>query len=120
MISDALQLRTYTRALASRTRLRVLRLVAERGELSVAELSRLVGLSRPLASWHLRRLQRAGLVRQRRQGRKMHYSLDGPRLLARQSELNNHMEQLVASANGADIAATAPSISKSPENRQRG
>ena len=89
-------LRSYTRALASGTRLRILGVLADRGELGVAELSRYVGLSQPLMSWHLRRLRSAGLVQARRYGREVRYSLDVERLLEAHHELTAYVQQLGA------------------------
>ncbi len=119
MAAEVIQLRSYTRALASRTRLHILALLSERSELGAAEISMLAGLSRPLASWHLRRLRRAGLVRQRRQGREVRYSLDAARLLARQSELTDHVEKLVASANGAESTANSATTAAPHERKVR-
>ena len=58
-----------------RTRLRMLAILAE-GEAYVAELRARLGLSRPLASFHLARLREAGLVRTRRAGWRVYYRLD--------------------------------------------
>ncbi|MGH2445037.1 MAG: ArsR/SmtB family transcription factor [Candidatus Limnocylindria bacterium] len=66
---DLRRLRTLYRALGDETRLRVIGLLAEIGPMPVNELSRRVGLSQPLISWHLRILRVAGLIQTRRQGR---------------------------------------------------
>ena len=89
-------MRAYTRALASRTRLLTLDELASTDEVDVSELSRRVGVSQPLMSWHLRRLRRAGLVRARRQGRRVLYSLDRPTLGARQAALTSLIDDLTA------------------------
>lgn len=97
MKADLAAMRAYTRALASRTRLMTLDELASADELDVSELSRRVGVSQPLMSWHLRRLRRAGLVRARRQGRRMLYALDRPTLSARHAALSNLIDDLTAS-----------------------
>ncbi len=97
MNADLAAMRAYTRALASRTRLMTLDELASADELDVSELSRRVGVSQPLMSWHLRRLRRAGLVRARRQGRRMLYALDRPTLSARHAALSNLIDDLTAS-----------------------
>ena len=94
---DLAAMRAYTRALASRTRLLTLDALASTDELDVSELSRRVGVSQPLMSWHLRRLRRAGLVRARRQGRRVLYALDRPTLGARHAALTNLIDDLTAS-----------------------
>jgi DNA-binding transcriptional ArsR family regulator len=56
------------KALADVNRLRIVRRLAQ-GEATVTELVAQVGLSQPLASWHVGRLRAAGLVMTRRSGR---------------------------------------------------
>ncbi|MCY3895156.1 MAG: metalloregulator ArsR/SmtB family transcription factor [Chloroflexi bacterium] len=103
---DLATMRAYTRALASRTRLLTLDELASVEELDVSELSRRVGVSQPLMSWHLRRLRRAGLVRARRQGRRALYSLDRPTLSARHAALSNLIDDLTASDTPGSEAET--------------
>lgn len=66
---DLRRLRALYRALGDETRLRVIGLLAEVGPLPVTELSKRVGLSQPLISWHLRILRVAGVIDTQRQGR---------------------------------------------------
>ncbi len=61
------------RLLADATRLRLL-LLLEEHELTVAELTQVTRLAQSRVSTHLSRLQRAGLVRQRRAGSAAYYS----------------------------------------------
>ncbi len=113
--ADLAAMRAYTRALASRTRLVTLDELASADELDVSELSRRVGVSQPLMSWHLRRLRRAGLVRARRQGRRMLYALDRPTLSARHAALSNLIDDLTASGTrvaDAEAAEPAPALAK--------
>jgi DNA-binding transcriptional ArsR family regulator len=63
------------RALADPTRLRALKLIAS-GERSTQELVPLIGISEAGLSKHLRLLARAGLVRARRDGYYVLYSVD--------------------------------------------
>lgn len=65
------------RALADRTRLRLLNLVADK-EICVCYFVEILGMSQPKISRHLAYLRRAGLVAARRQGRWMHYRLLAP------------------------------------------
>jgi len=80
------KLRTYFKALGDVARLQILRHLAHTPELSVSGLARLLHLSQPLVSWHLRRLERVGLIRVRKEGRQRYYSLDWQRLRAYQEE----------------------------------
>ena len=63
------RLRTLYRALGDETRLRMIGLLAEAGPMTVNALSRAVGMSQPLISWHLRILRLARIVDTERQGR---------------------------------------------------
>lgn len=65
------------RALADRTRLRILNLLA-RGELCVCYFVALLDETQPKISRHLAYLRRAGVVRARREGKWVHYSLARP------------------------------------------
>lgn len=68
------QLETVFQALADRTRLRILGLLAE-GELCVCYFVEILGEPQPKISRHLAYLRRAGLVSARREGKWMHYRI---------------------------------------------
>jgi ArsR family transcriptional regulator, arsenate/arsenite/antimonite-responsive transcriptional repressor len=65
------------RALADRTRLRLLNLIADK-EICVCYFVQILRTSQPKISRHLAYLRRAGIVAARRQGRWMHYRLAAP------------------------------------------
>jgi len=67
------------RALGDETRLRALRLIAERPR-STQELAPLVGISEAGLSKHLRQLAQVGVVRTKREGYYVLYSVDADRL----------------------------------------
>lgn len=78
MDPDALTLSSSTelcRLLGDPTRLRLIRLL-EAEELSVAELTKITGLTQSRVSTHLGKLRDARLVRDRRNGTSSYYSLD--------------------------------------------
>ncbi len=62
--------------LADATRRRILVLLMRRGELCVCEITAALGLVQPRVSSHLALLRKAGLVRARREGLWVHYSID--------------------------------------------
>jgi ArsR family transcriptional regulator len=66
------------RALADRTRLRLLNLIADK-EICVCYFVEILKISQPKISRHLAYLRRAGIVAARREGRWMHYRLLAPR-----------------------------------------
>jgi|GEM_PF-3632 len=76
----ALALKPYLQAVADPTRLALLHELGRREEYGVVELSRALGLSQPLTSWHLRILRQAGLVATRRLGRGVFCRLNRERL----------------------------------------
>ena len=65
------------RALSADTRLRVLKLLRA-GDMSAAELQRTLRMPRRTVSYHLGVLQTGGLVRSRREGRRLVYAVAVP------------------------------------------
>lgn len=68
------ELRVIHKALADTTRLRLLQRLSN-GSATVTELTDHVDLSQPLVSWHLRRLELAGVIETKRNGREVICSL---------------------------------------------
>lgn len=68
------------RAMAHPLRLRMLIGLSSKA-CNVSELWRELKISQPLASQHLNRMRRAGLVRAQRQGQEICYHLADPRIL---------------------------------------
>jgi ArsR family transcriptional regulator len=81
------------RALADRTRLRLLNLIADK-EICVCFFVEILGTSQPKISRHLAYLRRAGMVAARRQGRWMHYRLLAPRDAVASAILNETLAHL--------------------------
>lgn len=63
------------KALSDETRLRILKLL-EHGELCVCDIVAALDMSQPKVSFHLNVLKEAGLIRDRKQGKWIHYSID--------------------------------------------
>ncbi len=61
--------------LSDPTRLRILHRLLERGEESVSGLAQVTGVARANVSQHLSRLLAAGMVRRRRVGTSIHYTV---------------------------------------------
>lgn len=70
----------YFRGLGDPTRLRVLRMLEEAGELSAGELVRRLGMPQPTVSTHLGCLRWCGFVATRRQDRSVIYRIADPRV----------------------------------------
>ena len=76
------ELLSLFKALSDETRVRIVKLL-ENGELCVCHLVAAVDMSQPKVSFHLKVLKEAGLVKDRREGKWMHYRLDESDLFRR-------------------------------------
>ena len=94
------ELSRQLRALASRSRLEILQLLAAEEAMTVTELREKVRISQPLLSWHLSILRRAGLVDARKDGRQVYYAInrDGFRQVAQ------NLDDLLGSEPDAEAA----------------
>ncbi len=70
------------KALSDETRLRIIKLL-EHGELCVCDIVAAFDASQPKVSFHLAALKRAGLVKDRKEGKWMHYRIDDADLFKR-------------------------------------
>jgi ArsR family transcriptional regulator, arsenate/arsenite/antimonite-responsive transcriptional repressor len=70
------------KALSDETRLRIVKLL-EHGELCVCDIVAALNVVQPQASFHLGVLKEAGLIKDRRQGKWIHYSLNEADLFRR-------------------------------------
>ena len=64
------------KALGDPTRVRIVEMLAENGEMCVCRIYERLGMSQPAVSYHLATLKHADLVRARRGGQWIHYSLN--------------------------------------------
>ena len=78
-MNDWRELKTMVKALGDVVRLTIVYHLARQEEITVSMLTEKLGLSQPLASWHLRKLRRAGLIHTRRSGRQVYCSLNHAR-----------------------------------------
>ncbi len=84
---------SFYMALADKTRLRVLNLMRD-GEVCVCFFTEVLGDSQPKISRHLAYLRNSGLVRARRDGKWMHYSIVEPETDAGKNVLMNALNWL--------------------------
>ena len=75
------------KALADATRLRILGLLSSR-EMCVCEVMVALDLTQPTASHHLRILENVGLVKDRKEGKWVFYSIGNPKLIKGMRKLN--------------------------------
>ena len=76
------ELSTIFKALSDETRLRIVKLL-EKGELCVCDIVSALDIVQPKASFHLSVLKEAGLIKDRKQGKWIHYSLNEADLFKR-------------------------------------
>ena len=76
------ELVTIFKALSDETRLRIVKLL-DKGELCVCDIVAALDLAQPKVSFHLGVLKDAGLIKDRKQGRWIHYRLDESDLFRR-------------------------------------
>ena len=86
----------FFKALSSRSRILILRLLATRGEISVDELAELLHLASPTVSRHLQLLRLQEVVTVRRDAQSRYYSLNKERLGQRFTEFLNSLTVLTA------------------------
>ncbi|MDP3047525.1 MAG: metalloregulator ArsR/SmtB family transcription factor [Chloroflexota bacterium] len=102
-------------ALSDETRLRILKLLAQR-ELCVCELEAVLGMTQSRVSTNLAVLRNAGLVRDRRDGRWVFYSLDRDTLHQQMTRLTGFLTRggLSDIPEMASEAARWPSLDQQP------
>ncbi|MGQ9461262.1 MAG: ArsR/SmtB family transcription factor [Candidatus Bathyarchaeaceae archaeon] len=76
----------FFKALADETRLRIVKLLGVR-EMCVCEVMVALGLTQPTASHHLGLLENAGLVKNRKEGKWVFYSIADQKLIENMHEL---------------------------------
>ena len=77
----------FFKALADETRLRILKLLEVR-EMCVCEVMVALNLTQPTASHHLGILENVGLVKDRKEGKWVFYSIADPKLIENMNKLN--------------------------------
>ena len=76
------ELVTIFKALSDETRLRIIKLLEE-GELCVCDITAALDMVQPKVSFHLSTLKEAGLIKDRKSGKWIHYSLNEKDLFRR-------------------------------------
>ena len=64
------------KALGDPVRLRIVQMLAEQGEVCVCKIVEAFGMNQPAISHHMAKLKQTGLVRHRKQGQWIYYSLN--------------------------------------------
>ena len=101
-------------ALAEPNRARIIELLGH-GEHCVCDVGGALELSSALVSHHLRVLRAAGLVSERRDGRRVHYALD----VARLARLRAVLVTLLSPTNAAETACASSDCGPTTSRRDR-
>ena len=101
-------------AVAEPTRARIVALLGH-GEHCVCDVGEMLGLSTALVSHHLRTLRAAGLLRERRSGRWVYYSLDLGRLASLRAAITDLLTPTDAATTACLCSDCGPSRSTVPE-----
>ncbi|MGC8861567.1 MAG: ArsR/SmtB family transcription factor [Armatimonadota bacterium] len=91
------------KALGDPTRLRIIELLARNGETCVCRIVEKIGANQPAVSHHMGRLKQAGLVKARRKGQWIYYSLN---LDALQGRALAFLSEIVCLAAASSVRAT--------------
>ena len=76
------ELLSIFKALSDETRLKLLKILAK-GEICVCDLVSVMDTSQPKISFHLNVLKEAGIIKDRKQGKWVHYSISGSDIFRR-------------------------------------
>jgi len=105
---------TIFKALSDETRLRIIKLL-EQGELCVCDITAALDMVQPKVSFHLSALKEAGLIRDRKAGKWIHYSLSDADLFRRML-----MVSVCEKADGALIAEDRKRLSGFLKKKKNG
>lgn len=103
-------------AVAEPTRARIVTLLGH-GEHCVCDVGEMLGLSPALVSHHLRTLRASGLLRERRSGRWVYYSLDLDRLASLRAAVADMLTPTEAATTACRCSDCGPSRTASPQRR---
>lgn len=81
------------KALGDPVRVRIVQMLARNGEMCVCRIMEELSMTQPAVSHHLASLKNAGVVRPRKQGQWVHYSLCRPALSEIDDFLRDVMEE---------------------------
>ena len=99
------------KALGDPIRIRIVEMLAQSGEMCVCKIMAELEMTQPAISHHLAALKHAGLVRPRKQGQWVHYSLCRTMLFdITHGFLHDLLEQLDASPAERDLCKTEDSL----------
>jgi len=102
------------KALSDETRLRIVKLL-EHGELCVCDIVAALNVVQPKASFHLGVLKEAGFIKDRKQGKWIHYSLNEADLFRRML-----MVSVCEKANGSFIEEDQKRLARFLKSRKAG
>ncbi len=112
------ELLSLFKALSDETRLRILKLL-EHGELCVCDITAALDMIQSKVSFHLRALREAGILKDRREGKWMHYRIDDSDIFKRLLILSI-FERIPKEVMNGDIKRLEEFLQKKAEASVRG
>ncbi len=97
------------KALADRTRLRILEMLHKNGEMSVTEIYQRLGRQQNLISHHLACLKNCGLATTRREGKQIYYRLRNKKVLKLFERTDAHVREVLESILACEIVSEGES-----------
>lgn len=94
------------KALGDRTRLRILEMLHDQGEMSVTEIYRRLGKPQNLISHHLACLKNCGLALARKQGQQVYYRLRSKNVLKLFSRADAHVRGILESVLACEVVSS--------------
>jgi DNA-binding transcriptional ArsR family regulator len=80
------------RAFSDTSRVRILSIIVEQ-EMNISQLAELVGVTESAVSHHMRGLRQMRLVRSRRDGKEVYYSVEDPHIIALFQQGVRHVQE---------------------------
>jgi DNA-binding transcriptional ArsR family regulator len=80
------------RAFSDTSRVRILSAIVEK-EVNIAALAKIVGITESAVSHHMRGLRQMRIVRARREGKEVYYSVDDPHIIALFQQGIRHVQE---------------------------
>ncbi|MDR3643387.1 MAG: metalloregulator ArsR/SmtB family transcription factor [Candidatus Doudnabacteria bacterium] len=74
-LKDGTEQRVIFKILADTNRYRIFEMLGKQPQLTVSDMARVLKISLPLASQHLKTLERGGLLQKEKRGQKVYYGL---------------------------------------------
>lgn len=87
------QVTTFLKAIAEENRTKIVTALSRYPELCVCDIANILGISQANASSHLRKLYKVGVIKDRKEGKQVYYSLEDNHVQEIITKMIEHMEE---------------------------